>query len=49
MKLFNIVASIALLATTALGQGVVIGSPADGSSVTAGSSIAVKIDRPVCL
>ena len=49
MKLFNIIASIALLATTALGQGVVIGSPADGSSVAAGSSLSVEIDRPVCL
>jgi hypothetical protein len=48
MKLFILVTSIALLITNAVAQGVVIGSPADGTSVAAGSNLAVKIDRPVC-
>ncbi|KAF8219087.1 hypothetical protein L208DRAFT_1373683 [Tricholoma matsutake] len=46
MKLFNVVSSIFLLITTAVAQNVVIGSPANGTSVTAGCNLTVEIDRP---
>jgi beta-lactam-binding protein with PASTA domain len=48
MQLSNAVALISLLTTTAFAQRVVIQSPADGSTVTAGSNINVVIARPVC-
>lgn len=37
----------AFLSTLTLAQRVVIGAPADGTSVAAGSNITVEIDRPV--
>ncbi|KAF8170932.1 hypothetical protein BJ912DRAFT_996409 [Pholiota molesta] len=46
MKFVLSVLASALFVGSALAQGIAIGFPADGTLVTAGSSITVEIDRP---
>ncbi|KAJ6551759.1 hypothetical protein B0H19DRAFT_178000 [Mycena capillaripes] len=46
MKSLTSLALIAILATTAFAQSAVIGAPADGITVLAGSNITVEVDRP---
>ncbi|KAJ6461092.1 hypothetical protein C8R45DRAFT_842449 [Mycena sanguinolenta] len=45
MKVLSVLSLSAML-TTAFAQGVVIGAPADGSTVRRGSKITVEINRP---
>ncbi|KAJ7479696.1 hypothetical protein FB451DRAFT_1086261 [Mycena latifolia] len=46
MKFLSSLALGATLVSTAFAQGIAIGAPADGSTVTAGSNITVEVDRP---
>ncbi|KAJ7729797.1 hypothetical protein B0H16DRAFT_225176 [Mycena metata] len=46
MKLLCSLVFSTLLAATAFAQNIAIGSPADGSTVQAGSNISVEVDRP---
>ncbi|KAJ7062040.1 hypothetical protein C8F01DRAFT_122908 [Mycena amicta] len=46
MKFLASFATCAALVGAAVAQGVLIGAPAPGSTVSAGSSIVVEIDRP---
>ena len=46
---FTIAAILAALTTTCFAQGVNIGFPANGTSVSPGSNLIVQVDRPVSL
>lgn len=44
---FAVATFLAALATLCLGQSIDIGAPANGTSVTPGSTLVVEVDQPV--